>query len=249
MSFNSKQYKESQSHGNTESMLRNKSEYNINKDLGENNPDTITDNQLELNRKESSHTLYENQLDNSRTGSAETVVENGLDTSEKMYNDKRNKKVWNTKIKPNDSLAQAYDNHKKEVFDETEKNNKAAQQIDEETAFWDEYVGVQMLGKQTKIVSNSENSQLQNDSSRFVNLDKIKISVDPNETIDSVLEDQNKFKKMVMASLQDADALIFGICKKASDEKRELSIEEQQQIKDINSGKARILAGHIELTK
>lgn len=247
MSFNKKNHKEAQSHGNIESMLRNKNGYNINKELQENNPDTVNNNQLESQHKGSSHSMYENQLEASRKGASNSIAENRLDTEPKMYNDKRNKDVWDTTVKPNDSLAQAYDNHKKEVFDEVERESKAAQQLDEETDFWDEFVGYQMLGTPTKIINNNEDSQLPNNPDRFKGLDKVKISVDPNETIESVLKDQDKFRKMVMASLSDADAMIYSIYKQANKESRKLTESEIKQINDINSGKARILSGHIEL--
>ena len=101
------------------------------------------------------------------------------------------------------------------------KKAEAASKAD--TEFWDKYVGNQLegAGMPTKVPNNipGSASQLQNAPDRFKG---------------------EKIDKMVMASIKDADAMLFHIYAKASQENRGLTDEEQQQIVDINSGKIRL---------
>ena len=101
------------------------------------------------------------------------------------------------------------------------KKAEAASKAD--TEFWDKYVGDQLEGEgmPTKVHNNIPGaaSQLQNAPDRFKG---------------------KKIDKMVMASMKDADAMLFHIYAKASQENRGLTNEEQQQIVDINSGKIRL---------
>ena len=52
----------------------------------------------------------------------------------------------------------------------------------------------------------------------------------------------DKVNKMVMASIKDADAMLFHIYATAAKSRRNINNEEKQQIVDINSGKMRLMA-------
>jgi hypothetical protein len=119
-------------------------------------------------------------------------------------------------VSPINALTQSF-------CDEKEKAYKKAENEKRDTAFWDKYVGVQMESEVTKVKKNIPGaaSQLQNNPNRFKGKD---------------------ITKMVMASLKDADALLFHIYATAEKEKRELNDTEKQQINDINSNKIRILS-------
>lgn len=84
-------------------------------------------------------------------------------------------------------------------------------------------MGVQLEGKMKNIDGNipASASQLQNISDRFKG---------------------DKIDKMVMASVKDADAMLFHIYATVAKENRKLTTQEHQQITDINSGKIRLLA-------
>lgn len=106
---------------------------------------------------------------------------------------------------------------------------KAEDKSKQDTVFWDKYVGVQLEGEMKNITENSSNSssQLQNNPDRFKG----------NES-----DKGKKIKKMVMASLQDADAMLFHIYATANSQGRKLNKSEKQQTIDINCGKNRIFA-------
>jgi len=97
---------------------------------------------------------------------------------------------------------------------------------DSDTTFWDKYLNVSV--GETKVDANVSDSQLQNVSDRF---DKIDDASDA------------KYDKMIYASLQDADAMLFHIYATSEKEGRGLTSIEKQQVNDINSGKARLLTG------
>jgi hypothetical protein len=115
------------------------------------------------------------------------------------------------------AMSQKLDDEKAKAF------KKAEDAVKKETLFWDKYVGVQMETPVTKVPKNipAAASQLPNNPERF-----------KGEEVD----------KMVMASLRDADAMLFHIYATAGKEGRSLTKEEEQQIVDINSGKMRVLA-------
>jgi hypothetical protein len=112
---------------------------------------------------------------------------------------------------------------RKYMDEHTDAYKKAENAGKADTEFWDKYVGVQLEGEgmPTKIKGNlpASASQLQNIPDRFKG---------------------EKIDKMVMASIKDADAMLFHIYAKASKDNRGLTNEEQQQIIDINSGKIRL---------
>jgi len=95
---------------------------------------------------------------------------------------------------------------------------KAENSSKKDTDFWDKYTGLS-TGKNpiTKVVDNipPSASQLFNKSAK---------------------------SEAILSSLRDADSMLFHIYATASQEKRELSDIEKQQITDIDSGKMRLFA-------
>jgi len=172
---------------------------------------------LKMTVKDKDNTVpFETQLEAARQGdSLLKVTEKALDEEKKVYNDKRNE-IWDTDITAINIETEKYNQEQLKAFSEAQKN-------DSETAFWDKYVGVQMEGPITKIDNNISDSasQLQNQPDRFKG---------------------KEVKKMVMASLKDADAMLFHLYATASKESRELNDIEKQQVIDINSGKIRLIA-------
>jgi len=119
-----------------------------------------------------------------------------------------------------------------------ENDNKLAEKIKSEnnkeerdTSFWDKGVGSQMLGEKTVIVSNDSKSQLVSNYKTREEFEKV-----------------NKMAASTLSQLKDADALLYSIFRKASDQRRELTKKEEQIVLDINSGKIRIL-GQFDPTK
>jgi len=113
-------------------------------------------------------------------------------------------------------LMDYYKTNKKEVVKESEKKR--------DTDFWDKYVGDQLEGEPTKIVSNTSVSQLVS-------------NYDTREEF----EKNNKSIKEASVKLSDSDAMLYYIYRKAALENREINEEEKQIVTDINSGKVRIL--------
>lgn len=144
--------------------------------------------------------------------SAPSITEYHMDDKEVDFSSKDKVQVMDINIETQD-----YDNKKTEAFKKAEGKK--------DTAFWDKYVGVQLEGEgqPTKIKNNipASSSQLQNRPERF-----------KGKNVD----------KMVMASIKDADAMLFHIHATASKVGRKLTANEKQQVTDINAGKMRILA-------
>jgi len=153
--------------------------------------------------------------ENRKEKESNVVTEKQMDESEKVYNKKRSDD-WDTPIMPINLESESYDQEKREAF-------KKEQTKDDDTDFWDKYIGVQLLGEKRKVDDNipDSNSQLQNSPHRFKEKEPV---------------------KMVMASLKDADALLFHIYASASKENRELNNKEVQMINDINNVKSKLLA-------
>jgi hypothetical protein len=144
--------------------------------------------------------------------SAPSITEYHMDDKEVDFSSKDKVQVMDINVETQD-----YDNKKTEAFKKAEGKK--------DTAFWDKYVGVQLEGEgqPTKIKDNipASASQLQNQPERF-----------KGKNVD----------KMVMASIKDADAMLFHIYATASKAGRKLTANEKQQVTDINAGKMRILA-------
>jgi len=142
------------------------------------------------------------------------ITEASMDKKEVTSDSKDKKQVMDINVK-----TEEYNQKHLDAFKKAENDSK------KDTTFWDKYVGVQLEGEgqPIKIKNNISNSssQLSNQPSRFKN---------------------KEVSKMVMASLKDADAMLFHIYSIACKEGRNLSSEEKQQITDINSGKTRLIA-------
>lgn len=109
---------------------------------------------------------------------------------------------------------------------ENEKDfEKESESQKRDTEFWDKYVEDQLIGPCTTIVKNEAPSQL---------LSKYKSREE--------FEKQTIHKKAAIERLKDADAMLYYIYRKASEQNREVNETESQMINDINSGKIRILS-------
>lgn len=201
------------------------------KEFKQKEPDEgTTERQLEARAHKDKDTSvpFNKQLEAARTGTSTAVTEKGLNEAPKLYNDKRDDRTHNTKVTAPNLVAEAYHQEKLKAF------QKAQKEQSRDTEFWDKAVGSQMLGEKTKIVSNNQKSQLQNKEERFKGLK-------PD------LEKVKKYDDMVTASLKQADAMQFQIFANAASESRNINVDEVQQIFDINSGKARLLAQYEEV--
>ena len=114
--------------------------------------------------------------------------------------------------------SQKYDTKKEKAYKKAEDKDK------NNTSFWDKYVGQQIEGEKTTVHKNvpPKGSQLPNNPERFKG---------------------KNIKKQIMASLKDADAMLFHIYAQAAKDNRNITENEAQQIIDINSGKMRIMSG------
>lgn len=112
---------------------------------------------------------------------------------------------------PINLLNEIRDKEKAKAFDKLNT-------VDAKTEFWDKVLGVE-----------APQSQLHSDPERFKSL-----------TDKGVLENRN-VRKMVMASLQDADAMVYYIYHQASSENRQLSTSEQNLIDGIASAKEKLV--------
>ncbi len=141
-----------------------------------------------------------------------SITEASMDQKEVDFKSKDKKQVMDINVE-----SQDYDNKKTEAFKNAEGKK--------DTAFWDKYVGVQLEGdgQPTKVKNNipGSASQLQNNPARFKG---------------------KNVEKMVMASVKDADAMLFHIFAKAAKLNRDITDNEKQQVIDINAGKIRILS-------
>ncbi len=157
------------------------------------------------------------QLEAERKNETElSITEASMDQKEADFSAKDKKQVMDINVE-----SQKYDDEKTAAFKKKEEEKN--------TAFWDKYVGVQLEGEgqPTKVKDNipASASQLQNQPDRFKG---------------------EKVDKMVMASIKDADAMMFHIYATVSKAGRELNNNEKQQITDINSGKVRLMAQMVE---
>lgn len=186
---------------------------------------------LSLDTKDKDNTIpYEKQIETNRKGKDTLkITEKALDTEPKVYLDKRLDKKRGNVMDIN--LATEVHNQKfLKAFEAMEDKDKR------DTLFWDKYVGVQLLGdesiERTKVDNNISNSQLENCPDRFTSLGK-------DTTVFDVLD--KDVKKMVTASIKDADAMLFHIYRSAAVQDRKLTGTEQQMVNDIEIGKINVL--------
>jgi hypothetical protein len=182
----------------------------------------ITELQFKHNvHKDKDNTVhFESQLEKARSDSPGCIVENCLNTKPTVFNLKRDDRTHDRPAKSQDLVAAAYDQKQREALAEANKGQ------DRDTEFWDKEVGIQMIGKPTKIVSQNQKSQLPNTPDRFKNLEP------------DLLQ---KVDDSVIAKLCSADKMLFHIYATAANNDRKLTTTEEQQVKDINSGKIRLL--------
>jgi len=167
---------------------------------------------LSLPTKDKDNTIpFNQQLETSRKNKTDVkITEADMDDKIIDFNCKNKKQVMDINVE-----TRKYIDKQSEAYKKAENDSKA------DTKFWDKYVGVQLEGTMKKIDNNipSSSSQLQNINGRF---------------------DGEKIDKMVMASMKDADAMIFHIYALAAMGGRGFTEEEQQQMVDVESGKIRL---------
>lgn len=166
------------------------------------------------------------QLDGGREKVAEQTTEAQLNSATGSMIPHRNDNNESLPVKPLDVLNAAQEEERLKAYKEAEKGLVG----EDDTNFWDEYVN--------KALGDAP-SQLANNPDRFS-----KLTTDVAD-----LSERAKVKDMVMASLKDADAMLFAIHFKAAKEKRELSAEEQKLVDGITSDKVRVLAEAVGTVK
>jgi len=155
-------------------------------------------------------------------------------------------------VAPVNAMTHAFDRKYRDAFS---KVNKGA-----DTAFWDKYVGDQLDGKMTKVPSNlpQSGSQLHDNPERFGKLKNIPL--DPSAIVNrknfdvgleispmhgfasgekgiTIAEDI----RVSLASIKNADSLLFGIYLKAAKENREITDIEKEIIDGINKDKSSLM--------
>ena len=176
---------------------------------------SIGDKQLEGVRDNSDLIdTTEVQMDNGRGKLANSVTEEQLDNGKTTLTTLRNNDNETLGATPLAVLNQKQD---KDRLDAYRAANKGVRR---DTEFWDKFVD-DMLEEPTKMLNRMGPSQLANNPDRF-----------HGDTVD----------KMVMASLQDADAMLLHIFYKAASNHRDLNAEEQKLVDGITQDKITILS-------
>ena len=193
---------------------------------------------------------HEAMLDEARKRASvsDKITEGSLeDVDSKLYPHRQFKNGEDDyQVSPIDATSQAFDSKFRDAFSKANK--------DSDTAFWDKYVGDQLDDKQNKVSSNvpDSGSQLQNNPARFGKLDNLPIDPKASKNRDKRSTEIDvkpmhgfaggeKGLKMAVASLKDADGLLFGIYFKAAKENRELNSYEKELVNGINKDKSNIL--------
>jgi len=201
----------------------------------------VTDWQLQQQGHKNKDNLvpFEEQLGAARADVNAHVLEKALDENPQLYATRRLPKVWDTKIKSIDMLAEAYDQARNAAYSRVNKGEFDA-------PLQNENPGSQMLGPKTKIKGNVQPSQLENHPDRFQGLEnKYPIHTDVSKNR-KTLDKSDNIKDLAVAGalhhLKSADAMLFHIFATAAEEGREITAHEHQMVKDINSSKARLLS-------
>lgn len=207
--FNYKRFKKAAAEVDTEKQL--------DKVRDENDGQEVAEKQLKKSRENKDRTkTLENQLSKVRTSSETVTLEAQLD-GQKVDDTPVRNGLDKHQALPVNLLAETNDQKKVKALE------KAAE--DPETAFWDKYVDSQMVGEHTKVPNKTGPSQLQNNPDRFSGL-----------KADDVMKNKN-VKEMVMASLRDADAMLYHIYRAAAEHGRDLTADEQKLVEGINRDK------------
>jgi len=198
----------------------------------------IWERQLEDNghKDDDAESHTERRLADVHTGSESKLVEGRMNDGENLYNLHRSRKARQHPLVPTNLLEEATHQKKVEAFKAQEKT------IDTDTSFWDKYLHAQIdEDRITKIKGNTQPSQLHNHPDRFGKLDDT-VPVETDQKINrGRLRRNDKVDEMVMASLKDADAMLFHLHLTAAQEGRELNKDEQQIAIDINASKSEML--------
>jgi hypothetical protein len=206
--FNLKQFKMAKAEVTQEKQLEGVREPNDGLDT--------TQVQLEDVRKDEEKNTIENQLDDVRAAVKDRTIETLLDAQKTDGTPVRNGLDKHDQL-PINLLAEIEDQKKARAFE------KAAEDTD--TAFWDKFLGAQMIGEGAKVPEKTGPSQLQNHPDRFKDL-----------KADDVLKNKN-VKEMVLASLQDADAMLYHIFREAAANTRDLTENEKKLVEGITRDK------------
>jgi hypothetical protein len=192
-----------------------------NRKEGIDEPSTVTENLMSKHDREAS--------------SPTTVFDNQADNRDSYIPHRQHDGEPRPHIKPNDLLAESYDQRYYERFANSEE---AAN-----TAFWDKEIGVQLSGEKTTIVSQvpDSGSQLQNHPDRFKKVKDENGHVDPSDS-DGVLKSDKKMTATAQA-LYDIDQKLFKIYFKAAKAERELTTSEQKEVDSLTVAKTNVLSG------
>lgn len=175
-------------------------------------------------------TAFEKTLEGERKGS------DGLTPTERMLDDVRvsesEAKITEGALNDDKSMRSDEGQHPMDYFKKSEEEQlkawrKAQGNVEAEKDFWDKYVGQQMNGEPTKQVANVQKSQL------LSNYDTREEFRKQNRSVKKSSAEEN---------LKTADAMLFHVFRQAALTGRALTDKEEQMVKDINAGKAQILA-------
>ncbi len=170
---------------------------------------------LSLPIKDKDNTIsFEKQLDAGRKNETKiSITEASMNNKIVSVGDKTQT------IMPINIKTEEYNKKRIDEFKESENSAET------DTSFWDKYVGVQLEGTgfPTKVDNNvpSSGNQLANNPDKF--------------------KGENVVSKEVIASIKDADAMLFHIYATVARGGRNLTDDEKQQIIDINYGKRRLI--------
>jgi len=169
---------------------------------------------LSLPIKDKDNTIpFNKQLDAERKNETSVAItEAGMDKKEVSFGDKTEG------VMPINVKTEEYNQEHLKDFKKAQDSSKR------DTEFWDKYVGVQLEGEgqPTKVDNNipASSSQLQNNPERF------------SKGADDKIKDEGlnlKVDKMVMASIKDADAMMFHIHAIAAKANRNLNNDENNK--------------------
>lgn len=179
---------------------------------------------------------FNKQLADARKGTNNGILEKALNDNPTLFQERRSDKAYAGNVSGNNLLVESYDQRREAAFEAARKGGPkttdiAAEKVDE-----------QYIGEPTKIVGNTQGSQLENQPDRFKNLESTQPNNEDQEENRKTLNKSDNFDEMVTAALKQADAMLFTIYARAAYEGRDLSSNENQMISDINSAKARVMA-------
>tara|TARA_Y100000034_G_scaffold136138_1_gene211037 strand:- start:17103 stop:18038 length:936 start_codon:yes stop_codon:yes gene_type:complete len=235
MAFNLKKHAEDNPKSPENNLIDNRDERGWHTETDPGNIDWM----LSKNRKNKDNTvLYQGQLEEARTGTYEETTEASMDSAKKGYNERRLSKYWDVDAKPLDILAEAFFQEKLKAFRQAQKGDQ------DKTPLQSNSVGQQLDEKRTRVPKNvpEQGSQLHNQPSRMKGLDKTyPVSVDRADN-DKAQNKKDKIPEMIMASLKDADAMIFHVYAVAANAGRDLNEQEIKILAEIEDGKKKIFA-------